>query len=160
MNSIEIQSVINSHQYHQQKQKQKSVFRGVFACDDLPKRFTSPAAFIINLSRKYDPGSHWVALCINDNGLAYYFDSFGMPPKNTFINHFIRMNSNKLIFNRRQIQHITSTKCGKYCCVFVVTFLKNYSSNMFLKKFSTNLYINEIVIENMFNYFFKKTTHI
>lgn len=137
----------------------KSFFRGVFACDDLPRNFALPAAFIINLSKKSEAGSHWVALCIDRFGVAYYFDSFGLPPKNVFIKQFIKMHSKKLVFNKTQLQHITSSKCGKYCCVFVVVFLKNLSFPSLLRKFSLNLSINEIIIERLFNYYVRKTTH-
>lgn len=132
--------------------QKRNIFKGVFPCDRLPRKFNLPAAFIINLSTHYEPGSHWVGLYINENGHAYYFDSFGIDVKNFFIRTFIRLHSKKLTINRKQLQHISSIKCGKFCCVFVSFILKNCPISEFLKKCSLNLFVNDITIENMYNY--------
>jgi hypothetical protein len=44
--------------------------------DELNKDYDN---FVINLSNANEPGTHWVALVLNDKKkLAYYFDSFGL----------------------------------------------------------------------------------
>ena len=35
-------------------------------------------AYIINLDDHYDTGTHWIALWVNYNNNATYFDSFGV----------------------------------------------------------------------------------
>lgn len=130
----------------------KNIFKGVFPCDLLPSRFTLPAVFVINLSPHHEPGSHWVALYISERGLAYYFDSFGMPINNKFIHAFLKMHSKKIAYNSNQVQHLISNKCGKFCCGFVVNVLKSIPIDRFLNKFGTNLLINDFIIENMYNY--------
>lgn len=44
--------------------KKSNIFKGVFASDRLPSKFTLPAAFVINLSTHNSRGTHWVALYI------------------------------------------------------------------------------------------------
>lgn len=144
---------ISKYLAHHQK---KNVFKGVFACDSLPFRFTLPAAFVINLSRHDEGGSHWVAIYISEIGIAYYFDSFGLDVKNTFIRAFLKFHSKKIVYNNKQLQHITSNKCGKFCCVFIANILKNIPIQRFLNKFGINLLINDFIIENMYNYLKKK----
>lgn len=146
MNTLEINKTILPHQ-------RDTIFQGVYACDALPKRVKTPSAYIINLSPKHESGTHWIGLFINSAGDAYYFDSFGIPPRNKYIKFFIRMHSKKLIYNEKQVQHLTSNKCGKFCCAFIISILKNRPIQHFLKKFSTNLMVNEIIIENIFRYF-------
>lgn len=113
LNTLDIYNVIMPYQ-------KNGIFKGVFACDDLPQRVTLPAAFVINLSEKHTLGSHWVSLFIDIYGKAYYCDSYGMPPDNLHIKNFIRMHSKSMNYNKKQLQHMNSMKCGKYACIFVV----------------------------------------
>ena len=53
----------------------ESRFNGVYSRDNLPK--TKDGAYVINLDKYSDIGTHWVALYVqNINGT--YFDSFGV----------------------------------------------------------------------------------
>lgn len=128
----------------------RGIFKGVFACDTLPSKISCPAVFIVNLSRKNEAGSHWVSIYMNQNSECYYFDSFGFPPKNKFIIMFLKKHAKRIYYNKRQIQHITSIKCGKYCCLFCICVLKHSAIGHFIQKFSQNLYVNEIVVDQMF----------
>lgn len=56
--------------------QRQSIFKGVFPCDSLPNQFSLPAIFVINLSPHTEGGTHWVAVYIPVNRIAYYFDSF------------------------------------------------------------------------------------
>lgn len=143
MNTIQISHYVNNYQ-------RKNTFKGVFPCDNLPKKVILPALLIVNLSRKSEPGSHWISIFIDKQGKGYYFDSFGIPPRNKYVKLFMKMHSKSVYYNRNQLQHITSSKCGKYCCVFAVSILKFRTINQFLIKFSKNLFVNEIMIEKMY----------
>lgn len=145
MNAIEISKLITPS-------NRSNVFKGVFACDNLPSKVKLPAAFVINLSPITEPGSHWVALFIDDGGFCFYFDSFGLPPKNKSIIIFIRLHAKKFNFNKMQVQHITSIKCGMFCCGFIITVISGKPIKSYLRKFSSNLFINEIIINQMFKY--------
>lgn len=72
-----------------------NIFKGVFPCDELPKNFTLPAAFVINLSKHNSRGSHWVGLFIDKQRNAEYFDSFGFQPNQSEIIQFIKLKSKK-----------------------------------------------------------------
>lgn len=128
------------------------IFKGVFPCDSLPSQFSLPAIFVINLSPHTEAGSHWVTVYITADRSAFYFDSFGLPIKNTYIWRFIKRHASQIIYNKKQLQHIVSNKCGRFCCVFAIAVLKNCPISSFINKFSNNLFVNDIVIENMFNY--------
>lgn len=145
MDTISIREYINPHQ-------RDNIFKGVFPSDSMPHRFRLPAAFVINLSQHDEPGSHWVALFISESGNAYYFDSFGMKPSNFHINAFIKTHAKSVRYNTAQLQHISSNKCGRFCCVFVVAALKKCSIDNFIRRFSLNLFLNDMTIENMYNY--------
>ena len=144
--SVDIRNIILPFQIH-------GIFKGVFPCDLLPKKFTLPAAFIINLSEHDSLGSHWVGLYIDRNHEAEYFDSFGFPPIQNHIQHFIRKYSRNLTFNSKQLQHIVSNKCGKYVILFILCKMYGKSPIEVFEKFSSNLIVNEIVIESQFKYF-------
>lgn len=145
MDSISIREYIKPLQ-------RRNIFKGVFPCDCLPNNFSLPAAFVINLSPHDEPGSHWVALYISENGCGFYFDSFGLKPTNFHINSFIRMHCKSARYNKNQLQHISSNKCGRFCCVFVTLVLKSCSIDNFLMRFGLNLFVNDFIVENMYNY--------
>lgn len=145
MDTFSIISVIRPFQRH-------SIFKGVFPCDSLPKKISLPALFVINLSPHTEAGSHWVAAYISVNRSAFYFDSFGLPIKNSYILRFLKEHAIRITCNKNQLQHITSNKCGKFCCGFVISILKKCSISSFMSKFCKNLFVNDIVIENMYNY--------
>lgn len=145
MDTISIREYIRPYQ-------RGSIFKGVFPCDSMPTNFRLPAAFVINLSQHDEPGTHWVSLYISETGSAFYFDSFGLKPSNFHINAFIKTHSKSVKYNIKQIQHISSNKCGRFCCVFVVAVLKNCPIISFFNRFGMNLYVNDIIIENMYNF--------
>lgn len=69
--------------------KRLYIFKDVFACDDLPKKFILPAAVVVNLSKHDSHGSHCVGLFFDEKRTADYFDSFGFPPRQQDIILFI-----------------------------------------------------------------------
>lgn len=146
MDTLSIINVIKPYQRY-------NIFKGVFPCDLLPKKFSLPAIFVINLSPHSEPGSHWIAIYITSMRHAFYFDSFGFPVNNQYISLFLKKHANKINYNVKQLQHITSNKCGHFCCAFTISVLKNCSVSSFISKFSTNLFVNDITIQNMYNYF-------
>lgn len=132
------------------------IFKGVFACDNLPNFITLPAAFVINLSKKNSNGSHWVGLFIDCEGFAEYFDSFGFPPLEKNIAYYIRRHSQKMRYNKKQLQHLVSNKCGKNVILFILCKMYNKNFDEILARFSNNLGVNEIIIENIMKYFNEK----
>lgn len=145
MDTISIKHTIKPFQ-------RQNIFKGVYACDSLPNQFSLPAIFVINLSPHTEGGSHWVSIYISVNRIAFYFDSFGLPVRNSYIAQFLKKHAIRVTYNKTQLQHITSTKCGKFCCAFAIAILKNCSISSFMTKFCKNLFVNDIVVENMYNY--------
>lgn len=146
MNSVTIREFVKPFQ-------RGGIFKGVFACDRLPVVFSLPALFIINLSPSTESGSHWITLHIDEEGSAFYFDSFGMPPSNPDILRFLKLHSKKLAHNKKQLQHLSSIKCGRFASVFVISVLRGNDFKQVLDKFSDNLKVNDIIIEGLYNYF-------
>ena len=68
-------------------------FNGVYSRDNLPK--IKDGAYVINLDEYSDIGTHWVALCVQNNDVTY-FDSFRVEHIPEGITAFI---SNKNIKN-------------------------------------------------------------
>ena len=58
--------------YYQNEPK----FNGVYSRSNLPK--IKDGAYEINLDEYKSIGSHWIALFVNGNSNAIYFDSFGV----------------------------------------------------------------------------------
>lgn len=146
LNTLDLYKIISPFQ-------KSDIFKGVFACDNLPKTFSVPAAFVVNLSKEYEQGSHWIGIFISKNRVAEYFDSFGFSPRGSHILSFIKTHSRKLIFNKKQIQHIVSIKCGKFVALFILCKLLDKDFESIINRFSYNLSVNEIVLENIFKYF-------
>lgn len=153
LTNIDISNLIDPFQ-------RQNIFKGVFPCDALPKRFSLPAAFVVNLSTHDSKGSHWIAIYIERSRAAEYFDSFGLPPTQKHIQYFLQVNSKCVKYNKKQIQHIVSNKCGKYVIVFVLCKMYGKDVNEIFEKFSLNLIVNDIIIENLLNYFIQLRKNI
>ena len=69
-------------QYYQNEPK----FNGVYSKHNLPK--IKCRVFVINLDEFKSIGTHWIALCISDNNVAY-FDKFGVEHIQKEIKKFI-----------------------------------------------------------------------
>ena len=54
-----------------------SVFKGVYCIDEVNVTpIESPAAYVVNTKARW----HWLTIYTNTQGVAIYFDIFGMPP--------------------------------------------------------------------------------
>jgi hypothetical protein len=98
-------------------------FKGCFYKDKL-KEIKSNSSYILNLNSEFDEngnrnkGSHWVALCVDDDKQAIYFDSYGLePPKE--IKHLLKSNQYKIGNTKKNIQSLMSNLCGFFCLAFI-----------------------------------------
>src|SRR5580765_963748 len=96
-------------------------FRGVFACDKLPRSISYPSAVVANTDPADKPGQHWVAFLFNERGEGEYFDSYGLPPINSPLFKFLTRNSVRIKCNPIQLQGFTSDVCGQYCIAFLAS---------------------------------------
>ena len=126
----------------------KKTFGGVYASDALPKSKKNFSSFIVNLDRQSSPGSHWVAIYFQKRK-SYYFDSYGLPPKDKNILIFLKNNANTILYNKVCFQDNYTVTCGKFCLYFLFQSVrqrrlddlheKNKGKNeTFIKKFVRN----------------------
>ena len=108
-------------------------FNGVYSRDNLPK--IKGGVFVINLDKYSNIGTHWVALYVRNNDIAY-FDSFGVEhiPEETkaFIGN---KNIQKKIF---RIETYDSIMCGYFCIGFIHFVLAGKTLTNFTNLFSSN----------------------
>lgn len=127
----------------------------VFAANRLPIWVNRPAYVISNLDPDSKPGSHWVAIHIDNNGIGEYFDSFGRKPAG-YHKQFLNRNAKRWFYNHHSFQNLFTSVCGEYCLVYL--YLKNKGKTMcdLQSLFSESSLCNDLIVRNMFNSFFMK----
>ena len=117
-------------------------FNGVYSTDNLPK--IKDGVYVINLHEYSDIGTHWVALYVVNNNVAY-FDSFSAEhiPKEikAFIDRSLSVTTN--IFRR---QAYDSTMCGYFCIGLIDFMLAGKNLTDFTNLFSPNYFEKKIMI--------------
>ena len=125
----------------------KDCYVGAFPRDHLPKKSISkrPFALIMNTDVSNNPGEHWVALFVNKDNIAEYFDSFGRIPLFKEITEFMSLNKiNKIIHNKKQVQNAMSSTCGIFSVLYIKLRCGGLSFEEFVKYFSENTIRNDI----------------
>ena len=126
-------------------------FKGVFPCDCLPSAdFILPYALVVNTDPSSKPGTHWVALYVDKDNHAEFFDSFGRPLLNRFIVDFVDDNCSSACWSTSCIQSEFSIKCGQFALGFIKARLQGVSAADFISLFTTehdDLLDNDRVIE-------------
>ena len=138
----------------------KKEFCGVFSADTLPKQKGHFNAFIVNLDVKTLPGSHWIAIYFSDN-IAYYFDSYGLPPRNRYIRRFMKKNSKAIKYNNIWFQNDFSTTCGYFSLYFLHQCVRDLRKKSLRKLHSRNKKYNELFIKDFVkkNFYLSKCCH-
>jgi hypothetical protein len=103
---------------------------GVICKDELPKKLTT-GAFVLNMANSDQPGTHWVALIVDDQKNAAYFDSYGCPPPEEVVKYTKRCKH--VYYNTDQIQAVSSTDCGWFCIAFLHFEYFNHGINLMTK---------------------------
>ena len=121
------------------------IFAGVYVRDELPARnILGRSIYVINTDRQSGSGVHWVAVYFDGKRRAEYFDSYGRPPLNVEIEHFILRNSDTYIYNTRLLQNFISAACGYYVIYFAQRKRRGIPLKSVLKPFhATNLWFND-----------------
>ena len=136
----------------------KKQFGGVFPSDALPKRNKYFNAFIVNLDSKMLPGSHWISIYFKKS-TVYYFDSYGLPPRNRHILNFMKRNSDIIKYNNHCFQDDFTTTCGFFCIYFLHQCARGKSLNDLHIK---NKKYNELFIKKFINknFYLSKCCHV
>ena len=117
-----------------------SRFEGVFSIDNLPKYLPTNSCLLFNSDPTSKPGTHWLALFMNDNKQLEFFDSYGL---NTTFYKLSKKNLPKhysLKCNKTQLQDLYSTKCGYFCLYYIYYKVRQYKmEDIFINFFKNNL---------------------
>ena len=127
--------------------KDCNCFIGTYPRDVLPKITKFPSSFISNTDTSNQPGSHWIAIYIND-GFGIYFDSFGLPPLHKEYINYLNNYCNFWCYNSLTLQNINSSTCGLYCILFLKFECNNLSLTDYQSLFLSNTKLNDILIKN------------
>lgn len=142
MNTIEIQECMYS--IH------PSLKNNVYAANRLPIHVEAPAFLVSNLDPDTQPGSHWVAIHIDEHSVGQYFDSFGRPPAGLH-KVFLRRNCRVWNYNTKRIQDDWTSVCGEYCLVYLYYKFHGISmldfTNTFIEK---ETIVNDILLHELF----------
>jgi hypothetical protein len=93
-------------------------FLGVFPSDLLSRYVIRYGTFIVNTDPHTEKGSHWLAINFQTKSYsAFYFDSYGLFPYLHPIQSFYRRSCSVRNLNTTQLQGLTSSVCGHYCCL-------------------------------------------
>ena len=99
----------------------------------LIKSVSYPPSFVINLDPSYKPGSHWVAVYFDKNGVGEYFDSFPHYPPHEVV-HFLRSHAKGWQYNRMQVQELYTTTCGQFVVFYIYQKSRGLTLEVILRK--------------------------
>ena len=133
-----------------------NLFIGVFPVDKCPNpnRLRRPFSLIVNLSEAALPGSHFVAMYVDERNNLWYFDSFAFSPPvyNTHLIIFLAewIRQSKIIHvTKRPVQSYDSLFCGWFVASFCL-FVEKYPPSNFDSFFDyRNLSSNENNVQHL-----------
>ena len=117
-------------------------FQGVFSVDTLPE---NPRLLICNTDPSTEPGLHWIAIFVDQNGRGEFFDSFGRKPPDVFADY---MNAKCIhwIYNTRQLQSFASPVCGQYCLFYCSFRCRGFDLNRIVNSFTRDVEFNDSIV--------------
>lgn len=94
-------------------------YKGVFCSDEIPV-LRERSAIVINTDDSTKPGSHWIAVFVENKDTIEMFDSFGRSP-HAFGENISSFTSNYkyVLHNDIWFQHPDSIVCGVYCIYYI-----------------------------------------
>lgn len=142
------------------KKIHSSLENNVYAANRLPMYTHVPTYIICNLDADDKPGSHWVAIHIDTNGIGQYFDSYGRTPERYHL-QFLKRNCKRWDWNVDRIQNDWTSVCGEYCLMYLLFKFQGCSMHSFTNIFTGNTLYNDNLVDEMFHsYFVKKSNKI
>jgi len=100
--------------------RQIQSFKGVFSSDNCPLLKHPGESIIINFDRVNEGGSHFVAIYLHKKDELRYFDSLDIPLLPPELNLYLEQYP-KILDCSKQIQSFSSTYCGFYCMLFILS---------------------------------------
>ena len=121
---------------------------GVYARDELPYKFNDyPVCIIINTQNRSEPGEHWLAIFIDKNKHARFFDPYGFHPSFYKLGTYMKSLDKKFTWNQKKIQGL-SEYCGFYCILFLLMAVRGELGN-FYNQFTSNVVNNDLLISKL-----------
>ena len=114
----------------------KLSFKGVYAIDEMKliEIVSYPSSFVINLNSSYKPGSHWVAVYFDRNGVGEYFDSFVCYPPYG-VDHFLCSHAKGWQYDYMQVQELYTTMCGQFVVFYIYQKSRGLTLEVILHKY-------------------------
>jgi hypothetical protein len=110
---------------------------------DLKKNYKK-IGIVFNNDTHSKPGSHWVALFIDNNKRkAEFFDSLGKVPNKYILDFLKHFGDYTFKWNDIQHQKNSSVQCGVYVCYFIIQKLKGKTFNQINSKLITESKIKD-----------------
>ena len=106
----------------------------VFILETICLRKIKDGAYVINLDKYANVGTHWIALFCNRSEIVY-FDNFGVEHVTEEIKTFI--GNKNIIANIFRVQANNSIMCGYFCIGFIDFMLAGKKLTDFTNMFST-----------------------
>lgn len=130
------------------------LFGGVYSWDRLPQPQKFPTAYVVNLSKYNEYGTHWVGVFFATPARGEYFDTFGrpVPPKLRRLLPGFRVSRLTI-----RVQSPTATTCGQHCMTFVLLKAHGLSLREIAGLFSTPAENDKLVVALVGEEFGKRT---
>ena len=145
MNSRQLRWILSGDKF------KKLSFR-VYAINEMKsiKSVSYPPSFVINLNPSYKPGSHWVAVYFDKNGVGEYFDSFACYPPQEVV-HFLCSHAKGWQYNHMQVQELYTTMCGQFFVFYLYEKSQGPTLEVILQKyFRTHKKLRNDLLVNRF----------
>ena len=117
-------------------------FLGVYAADQLCNiKKDELGVLVCNTQPSYEPGEHWIGICLTKSKLIYFDSLNGDFHKSQYLQYFLKEMGKDFLRNDIQIQNYGSDKCGIHALVFcyVLSQQKNCAVYVrFLSSFSSH----------------------
>ena|SRR3989442_11171925 len=125
--------------------KNCAIFRGVYACDELPVIAVRPSVIVVNTDPARLPGQHWICIYFDGDGHGEFFDSFGQRPKRVF-EHYLNKYCIAWTFNSKQMQSLISRFCGHYCIWYCIMKFRKVALNLLVSSISNDTGLNDFLV--------------
>lgn len=101
-------------------------YKSVYSIDEIPNTLKVRQFIICNLSKKSEPGTHWIAIVRSDKKIYEVFNSLGYENLDTLLPYMRLKIKADVVFNEEAFQLSDSTTCGLFCIYFIVHRVLNY----------------------------------
>jgi hypothetical protein len=120
-----------------------------FASPDvtLPEITSIPSIAFLNTGRSNTNGEHWCVICIMQNHVCFFFDSFGKSPETYDLLHTVLRECRHIEFNTKQVQNISQKTCGHHALYFALHFARGIlPKDIMNEKYSNDINENDNMV--------------